>query len=75
MFANSTTQRELGENRVVPRSDCIIIMRPMIFALAAALICALPLRAAAHDIPNDIQVQAFVKPDGRRLQLLCACRY
>ena len=36
----------------------------------AALICALPLRAAAHDIPNDVQVQAFVKPDGRRLQLL-----
>ena len=26
--------------------------------------------AAAHDIPNDVQVQAFVKPDGRRLQLL-----
>ena len=27
-------------------------------------------RTAAHDIPNDVQVQAFVKPDGRRLQLL-----
>ena len=45
-------------------------MRRTIIALAAALICALPLRAAAHDIPNDVQVQAFVKPDGRRLQLL-----
>ena len=54
----------------MPGSDCIIIMRRMIIALAAALICALPLRAAAHDIPNDVQVQAFVKPDGRRLQLL-----
>ena len=54
----------------MPGSDCIIIMRRMIIALAAALICALPLRAAAHDIPNDVQVRAFVKPDGRRLQLL-----
>ena len=42
----------------------------MLIALAAALLCALPLRTAAHDIPNDVLVQAFVKPDGRRLQLL-----
>jgi HupE / UreJ protein len=34
------------------------------------LICALPPSAAAHDVPNDVQVQAFMKPDGRRLQLL-----
>lgn len=54
----------------MPGSDCIIIMRRTIIALAAALICALPLRAAAHDIPNNVQVQAFVKPDGRRLQVL-----
>jgi len=26
--------------------------------------------AAAHDIPSDITVQAFVKPDGQRLQFL-----
>src|SRR5215467_11249664 len=45
-------------------------MRRMTIALAAALICALPLGAAAHDVPNDVLVQAFVKPDGRRLQLL-----
>ena len=51
-------------------SDFIIIMGRMMIALVAALICALPLRAAAHDILNDVQVQAFVKPDGRRLQLL-----
>ncbi len=60
----------LGENRVVPGNDCLIVMRRMIIALAAALLCALPLRAAAHDIPNDVLVQAFVKPDARRLQLL-----
>ena len=26
--------------------------------------------ACAHDIPNDVKVQAFVKPEGRQLQLL-----
>lgn len=37
---------------------------------AAALVLA-PLGAAfAHDIPNDVVVQAFVKPDGGRLRLL-----
>lgn len=54
----------------MPRTDRIIIMRRMAIALAAALICALPPSAAAHDVPNDVQVQAFMKPDVRRLQLL-----
>src|ERR1700693_2816617 len=36
----------------------------------AMMLSALPLPAAAHDIPNDVKVQAFVKPDGQRLQLL-----
>jgi hypothetical protein len=29
-----------------------------------------PSPAAAHDIPSDVTVQAFVKPEGRRLHLL-----
>jgi HupE / UreJ protein len=33
---------------------------------AAAMVCEL----GAHDIPNDVTVQAFVKPTGQRLQLL-----
>src|SRR2546426_12754359 len=37
---------------------------------AAALILVLPLGTAAHDIPNDVTVHAFVKPDGERLHLL-----
>ena len=49
-------------------------MGRMMIALVAALICALPLRAA-HDIPNDVQVQAFVKPDGQQINCSCACRY
>jgi len=36
----------------------------------AALTLALPALAAAHDIPTDVQVSAFVKPEGDRLRLL-----
>src|SRR5262245_2181332 len=44
-----------------------------------ALIFMLPSGAAAHDIPNDVTVQMFVKPAGERLHLLVrvplrACR-
>ena len=34
------------------------------------LACVLPCAARAHDIPNDVRVQMFVKPAGDRLQLL-----
>jgi hypothetical protein len=37
---------------------------------AVALIGALPPGAAAHDVPDDVKVQAFVKPSGEKLQLL-----
>src|SRR5579863_5633844 len=39
-------------------------MRLLMLALAAAL------AAGAHDIPNDVTVQAFLKPEGQRLRLL-----
>jgi hypothetical protein len=35
-------------------------------ALALAMCCA----ALAHDIPNDVTIQAYLKPSGKRLQLL-----
>ncbi len=41
-----------------------------IAAVLALLFFASPFRAAAHDVPNDITVQAFVKPSGGRLNLL-----
>src|SRR6266851_3750744 len=46
------------------------LMRRVTFSLIAALIVVVPLRAAAHDIPTDVRVSAFVKPDGQRLRLL-----
>ena len=61
------------------RGDPGIIRPLMITILVAALILATQLRAAAHDIPNDITVQTFLKPEGQRLNLLVrvplrACR-
>ena len=39
-------------------------------AVVAGLILAFPARQSAHDIPGDVTVQAFVKPEGQRLRLL-----
>src|SRR5262245_47910098 len=36
----------------------------------SALLLALPQCARAHDIPTDVQVNAFVVPEGQRLRLL-----
>ena len=41
-----------------------------ITSFMAALVLALPRGAVAHDIPNDVTVQAFVKPAGEHLNLL-----
>src|SRR5438309_3541054 len=37
---------------------------------AWALMIAIAPAAAAHDIPNDITIQAFFKPEGQRLHYL-----
>jgi len=39
-------------------------------ALFLALFIALPSRPVAHEIPNDVTVQSFVKPEGQRLRFL-----
>src|SRR5213593_3046587 len=39
------------------------------FILAAALLAFAP-GARAHDIPDEVRVQAFVKPEGQTLKLL-----
>ena len=36
----------------------------------AAVVLLLPLCARAHDIPNDVTVQMFVKPEGQHLHVL-----
>ncbi|MEK6285001.1 MAG: HupE/UreJ family protein [Acidobacteriota bacterium] len=56
-----------------------IIRLPVIALLVAAMTVALSYRTSAHDIPNDVTVHAFLKPEGQRLSLLVrvplrACR-
>ncbi len=48
----------------------IELMRPCTAAIAATLACLVALSAAAHDIPTDVKINAFVKPAGERLELL-----
>lgn len=38
--------------------------------LAAAALFVLPCAVSAHDIPNDVTVQIFVKPEGQHLHIL-----
>ncbi len=42
----------------------------MLALLLTVLVCALPRGAGAHEIPNDVKVQAYLKADAQRLQLL-----
>ncbi|MEK6323548.1 MAG: HupE/UreJ family protein [Acidobacteriota bacterium] len=67
------------EKRIVLKGGRTIVRPRVIAALVAALILTLQFRATAHDIPNDVTVQAFLKPEGQRLHLLVrvplrACR-
>jgi len=48
----------------------IAISRCLTAAIAATLACTVALSAAAHDIPTDVKINAFVKPAGKRLELL-----
>ena len=41
-----------------------------LIAMVAGLILAFPATQSAHDIPGDVTVQAFVKPEGQQLRLL-----
>jgi hypothetical protein len=60
-----------GMARMAPPSAISISHQPLaIAALAAFLVFLAPARPAGHDIPNDVTVQAFVKPEGDRLRLL-----
>jgi hypothetical protein len=42
----------------------------MVLPAVVVLITAAPIVASAHDIPNDVTVQLFVKPDGHRARVL-----
>jgi hypothetical protein len=53
----------------VQRGDVIAQMLRSCAAIAAALAVATA-SATAHEIPNDVKINAFVRPDGKTLELL-----
>src|SRR3989442_14566282 len=54
------------------RSDNLALVQKTLgtFLAALFLITASVWPAAAHDIPNDIAIQAFLKPEGQQLHYL-----
>jgi hypothetical protein len=50
------------------------VLRPdkriAVIALVGGLVLAFPTPQSAHDIPGDVTIQAFVKPEGQHLRLL-----
>ena len=42
----------------------------ILIILIAGRVCWLPIHVAAHNIPTDVVIQAFIKPEGRQLSLL-----
>lgn len=68
LFGGSCCQRSTRRDRA--QNDVTRSQANFIAAILAFPFFASPFRAAAHDIPNDVTVQAFVKPTGRRLNLL-----
>jgi hypothetical protein len=59
----------LGEKVLQENHRRAFVVR-MAIAAVAALVVGWPIRSAAHDIPADITVRAFVQPEGHRLRLL-----
>ncbi len=48
----------------------IDLVRVRVAALIGALAFLFSFAAAAHEIPTDVRINAFVKPEGKRLELL-----
>lgn len=67
------------KNLVAPKSESRPIRLTAIASLVAALVVAAQFPVSAHDIPNDVGIHAFLRPESGRLRLLVrvplrACR-
>jgi HupE / UreJ protein len=49
---------------------CRFQVSRLVVAAVLAALCVLPCAVSAHDIPNDVTVQMFVKPEGQHLHIL-----
>ena len=52
----------------------IALVRRSAAAVVGALVGALALTATAHDIPTDVKINAFVKPEAIASSSSSACR-
>src|SRR5687767_12913950 len=59
-----------GMRNRLPKLEPGWTLRRAVGMLLTAWLLALPTVSTAHDIPADIVVRAFVKPDGRHLRVL-----
>jgi HupE / UreJ protein len=55
-------------SRIAASRNCYFSRQAFLFA--TALFLGMPAASSAHDIPNDVTVQMFVKPQGDKLQIL-----
>ena len=62
--------KESAADSVKFAADSLYDSPVFIILLIATLVLGLPFTAAAHDIPADLTIQAFVKPQGQQLHLL-----
>ncbi len=58
------SRRHPGDRRIAARSRGFTVL------LAAGLVLAAPSGPSAHEIPGDVTIQAFVRPEGQRLRVL-----
>ena len=63
-----TLRAVVNDCRIEPRRVAAVIV--CVTLAWAALAPGLELRLRAHEIPNDVTVHAFLRPEGQRLRLL-----
>ena len=63
-------QRLPREKSAPPRFSSASSASSVVAILVGLLLMAWPAVPSAHDIPNDVTVQTFLKPDGQRLHLV-----
>ncbi len=63
-------QRLLREKSAPPRFSSASSVSTVVAIVVGLLLLVWPAVPSAHDIPNDVTVQTFLKPDGQRLRLV-----
>ncbi len=69
------TQTPEGGGHSTNSAQTATLNRSLWSRLSCILVCAIvgALAAFAHDIPNDVTVQTFLKPEGDKLHLMVRC--